>query len=569
MNTSIKFLSWLISALILIFVGNARAQEVVKNTFNNPIISGFNPDPSICKVGEDYYLVTSTFEYFPGVPVYHSTDLINWEMIGHVLDRPSQLNLDSINASSGIFAPTIRYNNGVFYMATTLIGRGDGNFICTATNPAGPWSEPHWIKGAPGIDPDLFFDDDGKVYMSGTFKPKPEDRVWSGHNTIWTQEIDLEKWELVGERHTNCNSADFQSTVNPLRADNVNYLNAMEGPHIYKKDDTYYFTCSIGGTGQNHAFVIFRSKNIFGPWEMNPNNPIITHRDLPTNYPITATGHADLIQIEDGDWAIVYLGKRPIQDEENKKPRFILGRETFLSLVDWSGEWPVVNPKGEIGRSELVQEKTSLPEMVVDKSYLLEDFNAEKLHYQWNFLRTPRTEWWSLFEKKGYLRLQLRPEMISEKVNPSFIGKRQEHANFSVVTKMIFNPLADNEEAGILLERDQNSYLKYTVTRENNKLVLKVALRSGESTVDSLIVQRPVKDDNIHLKMTVKGLVHNFSYSFNGKRWRDLKQDIDLSETDYVLGGRWTGPYIGMYASSNGKPSQNSVYYDNFYYREE
>ncbi len=555
--------------LTLVFGQKGNAEEIIKNTFTNPVITGFNPDPSICKVGKDYYLVTSSFEYFPGVPVYHSTDLVNWEMIGHVLDRPSQLNLDECESSGGIYAPCIRYYKGIFYMVTTLIGKGGGDFICTATNPAGPWSEPHWIKGAPGIDPDLLFDDDGKVYMSGTFKPKPEDKVWSGHNTIWTQEIDLEKWELVGEMHTNCNSADFHSTVNPLRADNVNYLNAMEGPHIYRKDGTYYFTCSIGGTGQNHAFVIFRSKNIFGPWEMNPNNPIITHRDLPTNYPITATGHADLIQIQNGDWAIVYLGKRPIQDEKKNNPRIILGRETFISMVDWSGEWPIVNPKGKVGRSELVQEKPNLPEMVVDKSYLLEDFNAEKLHYQWNFLRTPRTEWWSLSEKKGYLRIQLRPESTSEKVNPSFVCKRQEHANFSVVTKMKFNPLADNEEAGILLERDRNCYLKYTVTRENKKLVLKVALRSGKATADSLLAQTTVKDGNIHLKMTVKGLVHSFSYSGNGKKWTDLKQDIDLSETAFVYGGRFTGPLIGMYASSNGKPSQNPVYYDYFYYREE
>lgn len=557
-------LTAIVLILIFSFMGNASSQA--KKTYSNPIITGFNPDPSICKVGKDYYLITSSFEYFPGVPVYHSTDLVNWTMIGHVLDRPSQLNLDSVNSSGGIFAPTIRYNNGTFYMITTLIGKGGGGFICTATNPAGPWSEPHWIKGAPGIDPDLFFDDDGKVYMSGTFKPKPEDRVWSGHNTIWTQEIDLTKFELVGERHTNCNAADFYSTVNPLRADNVNYLNAMEGPHIYKRNGTYYFTCSIGGTGQNHAFVIFRSKNIFGPWEVNPNNPLITHRDLPTNYPITATGHSDLVQIQGGEWAMVYLAKRTIQDG-NPRSRVILGRETFLSPVDWSGDWPIVNPKGLVGRSELVGIRPNLPEATaVDKSYLMENFNGAKLHPQWTFLRTPRSEWWSLSDRKGFLRIKLRPEMLHQKANPSLICKRQEHADFTVSTKMDFKPKAKGEEAGIAIARDMSCYLKYTVTLENKKMMLKVTMRDSKLSTDSILVQTPVKQGNLHLKMVVNGLVHSFSYSVDGKKWISLKQNIDLSATQFVHSAKYTGPMVGMYASSNGKPSNTYVDFDYFYY---
>ena len=565
MNHKSFFLSLLIS-LNLVFALKGTAQKTTKTTYNNPIITGFNPDPSICKVGKDYYLVTSTFEYFPGVPVYHSTDLVNWEMIGHVMDRPSQLNLDGCESSGGIYAPCIRYNKGVFYMVTTLIGKGGGDFICTATNPAGPWSEPHFIKGAPGIDPDLLFDDDGKVYMSGTLKPQVP--LWPAHNTIWTQEIDLEKWVLVGEKHITTNGGDFFSTENPLKLVNVNYLNSIEGPHIYKKDGMYYSTFSLGGTGQNHAFAIFRSKNIFGPYEMNPANPILTHRDLPKTHPITATGHADLIQIQGGDWAIVYLGKRPIQDGTNNA-KIILGRETYISMVDWSGEWPIVNPKGKIGRSELVQQKPNLPEMKVNRSYLNDDFNAAKLHPQWNFLRTPRTEWCSLTDKKGFLRLNLRPEMVCEKVNPSFICKRQEHANFEVVTKMEFNPTADNEEAGIVLERDKNSYLKYTVSLENNEVVLKLATRSGTATTDTMITQTKVKSGIIHLKVNAKETVYSFSYSLDGKKWKSMNQDIDLVTSGLVTGGKFTGPLVGMYASSNGKPSQNSAYFDNFYYKGE
>lgn len=540
-----------------------KAVNGATNTYANPIIPGFNPDPSICKVGKDYYLVTSSFEYFPGVPVYHSTDLVNWKMIGHVLDRPSQLNLDSAKSSGGIYAPCIRYNKGTFYMVTTLT-KGAGDFICTATNPAGPWSEPHFIKDAPGIDPDLFFDDNGKVYMSGT--AVPAHKLWSHHNAIWTQEIDLEKWELVGEKKINCDAGDYNSTINPLKAGSVKNISSMEGPHIYKKDSTYYFTCSIGGTGQNHAFIILRSKNVFGPWEMNPNNPILTHRDLPTNHPITATGHADLVQIQNGNWAIVYLGKRAIQDG-NLLPRFILGRETFMSTVDWSGEWPIVNTKGLVGRSELVQVKPNLPEApAVDKSYLMEDFNGVKLHPQWTFLRTPRTEWWSLTDRKGFLRLKLRPEMIHQIANPSLVSKRQEHADFTVTTKMDFKPTGENEEAGIVIINQMNCYLKYTVKLENKDLVLKVSMRDSKTSADSVLAQVPVRKGNLYLKMDVKGLIYSFSYSVNGVKWKSLNQDNDLSDTQFVYGYRFTGPMVGMYASSNGKSSNTYVDFDNFYY---
>jgi alpha-N-arabinofuranosidase len=542
---------------------NSKVVNGTAKIYANPVISGFNPDPSICKVGKDFYLVTSSFEYFPGVPVYHSTDLVNWEMIGHVLDRPSQLNLDSAKSSGGIFAPCIRYNKGTFYMVTTLVKNG-GDFICTATNPAGPWSEPHFIKGAPGIDPDLFFDDNGKVYMSGTATPTK--KIWKGHNAIWTQEIDLEKWEFVGEKHINCDAGDYYNTINPLKANSVNNLGAMEGPHIYKKDGTYYFTCSIGGTGINHAFIILRSNNVFGPWEMNPNNPILTHRDLPANHPIVATGHADLVQIQNGDWAIVYLGKRTIQDG-NSRSRVILGRETFMSTVDWSGEWPIVNTKGLVGRSELVQEKPNLAEApAVDKSYLMEDFNGVKLHPQWTFLRTPRTEWWSLTDRKGFLRLKLRPEMIDQIANPSLVCKRQEHADFTVTTKMDFNPTGENEEAGIVITKQMDCYLKYTVKFENKKIVLKVSMRDSKTSADSVLAKVRVSKGNIYLKMDVKGLIHSFSYSENGVKWKSLLQDNDLSDTQLVFGYRFTGSMVGMYASSNGKSSNTYVDFDNFYY---
>jgi alpha-N-arabinofuranosidase len=544
-----------------------NAQEIKAGYYQNPIILGFNPDPSICKVGKDYYIVTSSFEYFPGVPIYHSTDLVHWEMIGHVLHRPSQLVLDDYESGLGIFAPCIRYNKGTFYMITTLVGKGKGNFVCTASKPEGPWSEPHFITNAPGIDPDLFFDDDGKVYMTGTFKPKVQ--LWGGHKYIWTQELNTQTWELEGEQKTIFDGNDFVGIGSPLEAGKLAYLVQIEGPHIYKKDGWYYASFSHGGTGHNHAFSIFRSKNVFGPYQSNPNNPILTHRDLPTNHPITATGHADLVQISGNDWALVYLGKRPFDTNLKRAEgeRFLLGRETFISMVDWSGEWPVVNPKGKIGRSELVQISPMLKPNIFDKRFLQENFDAKTLHPQWTFIRTLNTNWWSLSKRDGFLNIQVRPEVISEKVNPSFICKRQEDMNFTVTSKMEFTPQNNNEEAGLLIERDRFNYIKYTVIKENNQLMIKLVMRKGKETIDILIAQTAIESGDITFKISAKGVNHSFSYSSNGKDYKLLKENLDLGNNEYLSGGIYTGPMIGMYATSNGELSKNIASFDYFYYQ--
>ena len=230
-------------------------------TFKNPILPGFYPDPSICRVDDDYYLVTSSFAYYPGVPIFHSKDLVNWKQIGHVLDRPSQLPLDGQGQSEGIFAPTIRYNDGTFYMITTNVGSG-GNFIVTAKDPAGPWSDPYYLE-APGIDPALFFDDDGKAYYIGT-RPAPEGPRYFGNWEAWAQEIDLKTMKLVGESVGLWRGA-LRDSAWP------------EGPHLYKIDGTYYLMIAEGGTGPEHAVSISRSNAVTGPYVGNPANPILTH----------------------------------------------------------------------------------------------------------------------------------------------------------------------------------------------------------------------------------------------------------------------------------------------------
>jgi len=295
----------------------------MSDTFRYPILPGFYPDPSICRVGDDYWLVTSSFSYFPGVPVFHSLDLVNWEQVGHVLDRPSQLDLDGVQHSHGIFAPTIRHHDGIFYMITTLVGK-QGNFIVTAKNPAGPWSDPYWLEDAPGIDPSLFFEEDGSVWVTGT-ADSPDAAYW-GDNEIWMRELDLETMKLTGPRYGLWRGAAKQA-------------HWPEAPHLYRIGEWYYLIIAEGGTEYHHAVTIARSKNLKGPYEGNPANPILTQRHLGKTASIWNAGHADLVQTQTGEWWMVCLASRPYGGHFRN-----LGRETFLTPVVWEDEWPVVSP---------------------------------------------------------------------------------------------------------------------------------------------------------------------------------------------------------------------------------
>src|SRR5690606_5257489 len=281
----------------------------------NPILPGFYPDPSVCRVGHDYYLVTSSFEYFPGVPIFHSTNLVDWRQIGHVLTRKGQLNLEGAKSSKGIFAPTLRHHQGTFYVVTTNMS-GGGSFYVTSRDPAGPWSDPiHVQEQSFSMDPSLFFDEDGKVYYTrhGGLR---DGGVYQAEIDVATGRLDAEPrliWSGTGG-------------IWP------------EGPHLYKVDGTYYLMIAEGGTSYGHEVTVARSASPWGPFELCPENPILTHK-TDRKHPIQATGHADLVQTPEGSWWMVFLGIRPWDGEHHH-----LGRETFLAPVTWSpAGWPVVN----------------------------------------------------------------------------------------------------------------------------------------------------------------------------------------------------------------------------------
>ena len=401
-----RFLIFVISGLLAI---SGQSQEAI---FINPIIPGGYPDPSICRVDDDFYIVNSSFEYFPGLPIHHSKDLVNWELIGYGLHRPDQCqdpnNLVDVQQRGGIHAPTIRYNNGTFYIITTNVYDPPKkeerammrNFIITAEDPKGPWSDPHIIEGAPGIDPDIFFDDDGKVYYVGTHAPG--DSSQNGIGEIWIQELDLENWKLTGPRTTIWDGACGGCCV--------------EGPHMYKENGLYYLLVAEGGTGTNHAVMMAASENLTGPYESNPRNPVLTSRHLSLDNWVHSTGHADLVQLQDGRWYMVALGKR---GEVNRATN--MGRETHLIPVEWEPAimrweqvsedrwepveymWPVAAP--ETGR---ILRKTALPFEDHPQFYndaFHDDFDNSVLGPEWNFRRVPNGQTYSLDDQPGRLRL--------------------------------------------------------------------------------------------------------------------------------------------------------------------
>lgn len=511
------------------------------NKIKNPILSGFYPDPSICAVGEDFYLVTSTFAYFPGVPIFHSKDLVNWEQIGNVLTRKSQLDLTGAGHSQGIFAPTLRYDNGTYYLITTNVTHG-GNFIVKAEKPEGPWSDPYWLEGAEGIDPSLFFDDDGKAYYLGT-RPNPEGVRYNGDWEVWIQEVDLNNMCLIGDSYKIWKGA-LRDVIWP------------EGPHIYKKDGYYYLMIAEGGTGPDHCITIARSESVYGEYKGCPRNPLITHRHLGKDYPIKHVGHGDLVKTEDDKWFMVMLASRTCEGYCNT------GRETFLAKVTWEEGWPVVNPGS--GILELDQEH-ELPEYEVEPKESCYHFYGKELDRSWVFLRNPSEKLYSLTEKEGCLRLYLKEQTLRDLDNPSYIGIRQKEYFYVVSTMMEFNPVNENESAGIAIVQSNEYHMRYEYILKNGKKVLQII--ECNNSKDILIKEVEINSAKLYLKMVSKGQKLDLYYGNDGVTYTLLQKDFSTKNLSTEVAGGFVGCTIGMYASSNGNITSNYADFNWFEYK--
>ena len=527
-----------------------------QDTFTNPIIKGGYPDPSICKVGDTFYLVNSSFEYFPGLPIHKSKDLINWELIGYGLHRESQasstINLVDVQSNGGIHAPTIRYNKGVYYIISTNVyfdaekKKADMvNFIITANNPAGPWSDPIHVEGAPGIDPDLFFDDNGRVWYVGN--QAPENPSFDGEGEIWLQELDLNEYSLIGERHLL-----WRGACGGVWA---------EGPHMYKKDGKYYLIIAEGGTSFNHAVMVAMSENIEGPYISNPRNPILTSRHLSYDNWVNSTGHGDIIELDDGRYYMVLLG---IRNEINRSSN--MGRETFIAPLSWEREpfewkenkdlWPVVSPiSGKIEKVNKVIFENSVQE---NSNNFRDDFNAKNLNLKWNFRRIPLEDIYSLSKRVGYLRMYCNQNIIKERSRAALMGFKQKETDFEYFINMNFNPEKDKAEAGVSIFQKDDKYIKFTGFKNEEKIFIKTYAYQNNKIIS--ISEQEIADykGKIKLKILSEEGEYKFFFSTRGFRYRlftKIKNDI-------VKSVGYTGAHIGLYVTSNGDKSNDYADFD-------
>ena len=512
-----------LSATLLLAATLAFAQV----SFTNPIIPGFHPDPSVCRVGNKFYIVNSTFSYFPGVPIYESEDLAHWAQIGNVLDRESQLPLSHANSWLGIYATTIRYNEGLYYMITTNVG-GGGNFMVTATDPAGPWSEPIWLEQQ-GIDPSLLFED-GKCYMVSN----PEGGIHLCEiDPVSGKQLTESKllWKGTGGRYP-------------------------EGPHVYKIGDYYYLLISEGGTELAHSLTVARSKDIYGPYESNPANPILTHcNQAGQSSQIQGTGHGDLVQDENGNWWVVFLAYRNYGGGSYHH----LGRETFLAPVTWEEDWPVVNG-GKPVELEMDGESLPVPRSKIRRERYCNS-GADGFSFmgsEWLYIQNPDS---SKYEHIGNtLRMHGASATLSEGVNPTFLGRRQESAGFSVTAQVDGSNLAQGDEAGITVFQIVDGHIEIALRRTVEGIEAVCRARVKSLVCETVLCSVP--DGKAKLQIESDGNTYLLSVTADGSQKVCAKPlECSLMSTEIV--GGFTGVVLGMYVTGCG--SADFAYFD---YRE-
>ena len=505
--------------------------------FYNPILPGWYSDPSVCTNGEDYFLVTSTFSYFPGVPIFHSKDLVNWKQIGHVLERTSQLKLNGQKVSEGIFAPAISYNkhNQTYYMVTTNIG--GGNFFVKTKDPFGSWSDPIWLPEVKGIDPSFFFDEDGKAYIINNDAPDGP-VLYDGHRAIRIQEFDVTKDQTFGPRKMLVNGG-VNLEEKPVW---------IEGPHIYKIGGKYLLMAAEGGTSINHREVIFQGNAPMGEFTPSDNNPILTQRHLDPGRmnPVTCAGHADLVQAKEGDWWAVFLACRPIDNAfEN------LGRETFLLPVKWSNDSvPYMTQGNDLVPLILKRDGiTRSADATFGNFSKKDDFNSSTLGLEWMTLRGPASGLYSLTEKSGFLSLRCADVTSSERKEIAFISRRIQHHKFEVTTAMHFEPQQAHEAAGLLLLKDEGHQYFLSIRKSKNGRAASVEKITTDGVEVIRSVELPGTGMPVSLKVVSDGLHFSFYSSVQADKWISVAENIDARYLSTANSFGFTGTNIGMYAT--------------------
>lgn len=521
--------------------------------FENPILSGFYPDPSICRVGEDYYMVTSSFCYFPGLPVFHSRDLVHWNQIGHAIHRESQLDYMDCDHSGGLWAPTIRYYNGYFYIINTFSLKDSEaypdsvckNFVIRTDDIwAGHWSDPIFITGADGIDPSLFWDDDERLWYTGNCCPSPME--WAGHRAIYLMELDLETFQPLGKRRIIWDGA-------------YTHCDYIEAPHLYKIDGWYYLMVAAGGTQENHSVMISRSKCVEGPYEVCPRNPVVTARHSWNNPTFASVGHGDLVQTQNGEWWMVLLAVRPYSDYQ-----YNMGRETCLLPIAWDEQgWPYAD--NEAGTLRQYERMPDLPLCYSKPEIAADNFENPSLGMQWNTMR-PWTEGQpDLISRPGCLRLHAEKEKISDSKHCAFVGRRQQHFSFEAVTKMEAYLEKEGDFAGLAIIQNHKNYILFGLEKQKTQTALKlIVCEQGHCAVCH--ERNVIHTEKIYLGIQAYTEEYGFFYGETEADYIPIKETVPTDLLSTTKTGGFTGVYIGFYASGNGKETESYADYDWFVY---
>lgn len=491
----------------------------------NPVIPGFYPDPSICRAGDTYYLACSTLEYYPGFPIFYSRDLINWKQISYAYYGTEKALLSSKAEKYELYAPTLRFHDGLFYLISTNI-LGGGHFVITAKNAGGPWSKPVWIKGdgrGDGHDPDLFFDDDGQVYFSRF--------TWDRGIVQWKLDIDNGRvlsegksiWKGFEDRYCEC-------------------------PHIYRIGEWYYLLAAEGSTGYGHMVVCARSKRPEGPFEGCPHNPILSHR-AEVMETVKCVGHGDLIIGPDQKWWMVFLGTR----QNLACGMRVLGRETYLAPVDWDEDgWPVVN-YGRPIRAAMECDR-ELPEIFQEREEAFDDFTKQELSLFWSFHFPPRQESFSLTDNPGFLTLYGQKENLDDQKQMAMVVRRQRNVNFFAKARLFFEPEENNEEAGITAFASGYHHYEIGIMRSEGKKVLFWRKRIGDLSRTEILARLQGEDEGVILALRGDDTYYELGYVMGeggGEICWCQKGLAKYLATE--VAGSSDGVFIGMYATGNGR----------------
>jgi xylan 1,4-beta-xylosidase len=502
----------------------------------NPILPGFNPDPSILRVGDDYYIATSTFEWFPGVQIHHSKDLKNWKLIAHPLNRTSQLNMVGNPNSCGVWAPCLSYHEGTFFLIYTDVKTFRGafkdshNYLVTSDSITGDWSEPIYMNSS-GFDPSLFHDDDGKKwFVNMIWDHRTEKHPFGG---IILQEYDHEQQKLVGPIKNIYQGTDIKLT---------------EAPHLYKKDGYYYLMTAEGGTVLRHAVTMARSKNIDGPYETDPNNPMLTSFNNP-ELELQRAGHASLVETQTGEWYLAHLAGRRMPS----RGRCPMGRETAIQKVVWNEDGWLELADGT-NEPSLVVDGPDLPEHPWEQDPVRDDFDSEDLNINFQFLRVDISEdLVSLTERPGYLRLY-GGESLNSHHRQSLVARRQQSFFYTAETKLEFDPETFQQMAGLICMYDNTNfyYLHVTWHEELGRCIDIISNIKGEYEQPLHQNYISVNDEGpVFLRAKVDYDKLRFFYSEDGENWIFTGQIFDAStlSDEYDDGGgdgHFTGAFVGI-----------------------